>query len=254
MKYWIVPQNNEYFRLDDLLRDHDAVTWVHRNNFEVGDIVYIYQSKPARRLKYVMEVVQINAPDDDDSQYNGPKHLDKRQSSKLSVFKLLKRLGDKLNLGFYDLKANGLTNNLQSVVSIDGELLEYISSKTQDEITLEASPDYLSESDQYPEGATMQVTINKYERNRYAREVCIKAFGCKCSICGIDFVKVYGEVGKGFIHVHHIVPLSSIGKSYNLNPVEDLIPVCPNCHAMLHREINGKQKTVQELKRLFKSK
>lgn len=47
--------------------------------------------------------------------------------------------------------------------------------------------------------------------------------------------KQYGNIGKGFIHVHHLVPLSAIKQDYQLNPNTDLIPVCPNCHAMLHR-------------------
>ena len=61
------------------------------------------------------------------------------------------------------------------------------------------------------------------------------SFCCCCSICGFDFEKNYGELGKGFIHVHHIVPVSKIGPNYIIDPVKDLIPVCPNCHAMLHR-------------------
>ena len=85
------------------------------------------------------------------------------------------------------------------------------------------------------EGAKKEIMVNRYERNREAREKCIAAHGCKCAACGMDFEKVYGEIGRGFIHVHHIVPLSSIGEEYELDPINDLIPVCPNCHAMLHR-------------------
>ena len=48
--------------------------------------------------------------------------------------------------------------------------------------------------------------------------------------------KVYGEIAKGFIHVHHLIPLSEIKENYQVNPKTDLIPVCPNCHAMLHRQ------------------
>lgn len=48
--------------------------------------------------------------------------------------------------------------------------------------------------------------------------------------------KIYGEIGNGFIHVHHLVPLSAIKENYHLDPINDLIPVCPNCHAMLHRQ------------------
>jgi 5-methylcytosine-specific restriction protein A len=46
---------------------------------------------------------------------------------------------------------------------------------------------------------------------------------------------MYGDLGKGFIHVHHIVPISEIGTSYKVDPIKDLVPVCPNCHSMMHR-------------------
>jgi 5-methylcytosine-specific restriction protein A len=44
-------------------------------------------------------------------------------------------------------------------------------------------------------------------------------------------------VGTGYIHVHHIVPLSAIKESYVVDPVTDLVPVCPNCHAIIHRKM-----------------
>jgi 5-methylcytosine-specific restriction protein A len=62
---------------------------------------------------------------------------------------------------------------------------------------------------------------------------------------------MYGEIGKGFIHVHHIVPIHKIGKEYKINYIEDLVPVCPNCHAMLHRKVNGKELSIQELKEII---
>lgn len=95
-----------------------------------------------------------------------------------------------------------------------------------------------SSGNTYFEGATKTVTVNAYERNREARIACLKEFGYLCQICGFDFEKIYGERGKEFIHVHHIVPLSEIKSEYQLKPLEDLIPVCPNCHAMLHRKGN----------------
>lgn len=85
------------------------------------------------------------------------------------------------------------------------------------------------------EGAVKRVSVNAYERNPVARKQCIRAHGCRCAACGFDFESVYGEIGRGFIHVHHLRPLSSIGESYVLDPVRDLIPLCPNCHAMVHR-------------------
>lgn len=68
----------------------------------------------------------------------------------------------------------------------------------------------------YNEGRVHQVWMNKYERSHIARKKCIENYGCKCFVCGMDFEKTYGELGKGFIHVHHIVPLSNIEKNTKL--------------------------------------
>ncbi len=95
-------------------------------------------------------------------------------------------------------------------------------------------PDEIEENDLF-EGSKKQILVNAYERNSQARIECIKHYGTKCSICSFDFEKIYGEIGKDFIHVHHIKPLSEINEQYKINPIEDLRPVCPNCHAMLHK-------------------
>jgi hypothetical protein len=84
------------------------------------------------------------------------------------------------------------------------------------------------------EGAVIQITVNRYERNREARAECIAHYGTKCQGCGENLEETYGERGAGFIHVHHIVPLSTIREGYEVDPIGDLRPVCPNCHAMLH--------------------
>jgi len=91
------------------------------------------------------------------------------------------------------------------------------------------------EADKYFEGATKKISVNCYERSPYARKKCIEYYGTKCIVCDFDFEKVYGEIGKAFIHVHHIVPLAEIKSSYIVDPTRDLRPVCANCHAMIHR-------------------
>lgn len=100
------------------------------------------------------------------------------------------------------------------------------------------------------EGAVMQVSVNRYERSPEARNRCIEQYGSICLICGFDFEKTYGELGKGFIHVHHITPISEIGEEYEVDYKNDLMPVCPNCHAMLHRKINGHTLSIPELRRI----
>ena len=86
------------------------------------------------------------------------------------------------------------------------------------------------------EGAKKRITVNSYERNPRARAACIKHHKPVCSICKFDFYTEFGDVGEGFIHVHHIKRISEIGEKYEVDPINDLIPVCPNCHAMLHRK------------------
>lgn len=88
----------------------------------------------------------------------------------------------------------------------------------------------------YAEGHKSTATTNRYERNRLNRNLCLIANGYSCKICGFNFEQKYGVIGHNFIHVHHIVPVSQLGENYIINPREDLIPVCPNCHAMLHRK------------------
>jgi 5-methylcytosine-specific restriction enzyme A len=85
------------------------------------------------------------------------------------------------------------------------------------------------------EGAIKKIAVNVYERNPRARQMCIAHYGLHCQVCGFNFEEVYGELGQGFIHVHHLKPLHEVGQGYQVDPIADLVPVCANCHAMLHR-------------------
>lgn len=86
----------------------------------------------------------------------------------------------------------------------------------------------------YQEGKSKDITQTRYERNPEARKRCLKEYGYSCSVCDFNFEENFGEVGKGFIHVHHINQISEVGKEYEIDPIKDLLPVCPNCHAMIH--------------------
>jgi hypothetical protein len=86
----------------------------------------------------------------------------------------------------------------------------------------------------FVEGAAQEVRVNRYERDPRARQACLDHWGTTCSVCSMSFAKLYGPLGEGFIHVHHLLPLSELGEDYEIDPVKDMRPVCPNCHAMLH--------------------
>ncbi len=93
-----------------------------------------------------------------------------------------------------------------------------------------------AQTDTLTEGGKSRVTVNRYERDRKARNRCLEHYGYDCQVCGLNFEKEYGEIGRKFIHVHHIKPVSKIDEKYEIDPIEDLRPVCPNCHAMIHRD------------------
>lgn len=84
------------------------------------------------------------------------------------------------------------------------------------------------------EGARRQVLVNAFKRNPDARAKCLQYYGAVCFACGANFGKLYGQVAEGFIHVHHLRQLSSLDREYEVDPITDLRPLCPNCHAVAH--------------------
>ncbi|WP_340019363.1 DUF3427 domain-containing protein [Paenibacillus sp. FSL H3-0457] len=90
--------------------------------------------------------------------------------------------------------------------------------------------------EEYYEGTSKRRIVNTYERNPEARQKCIDHYGLSCTVCNFSFENKYGVLGKEYIQVHHLVELNQIGKKYAVDPIKDLRPVCPNCHAMLHRK------------------
>ncbi len=444
MNYWILPSNEDKFRLSDLLKVRKLVDWKQHNNYEVGDVVFMYNSRPWHRILYMMSVERVNVPS---SEYlNGrqfwkdPKECDKGlKENRFVRFRLFASAPSSANLTFDDLQKKGLKSSLQGAVKVtDSDLLyyikkeilpdtkekiaricwnsqgwvkpsgpegkaksqsyesengygheewlldrskimsdgyhyafleplrkssfegtrdihlytitperkrkyigciydaEYVSSSQADQIWSDyvtcgwadsmkddlneyglhlshsfgnekfaqfnvrfkfdkfvdysdqqlffrmddpsmsnshykllnkrstflfetstqsvidsSSEGILDPNNQIPEGAKSRITVNRYERSQEAREQCLKAKGYSCSVCGMNFEKMYGNIGKEFIHVHHVVPISEIGQSYIVDPIHDLEPVCPNCHAMLHHGANGKVLSIAELKKLI---
>lgn len=111
-------------------------------------------------------------------------------------------------------------------------------------------PDEVDIEIEYSEGKTKKVLVNSYERNTVARKKCIEHFGLNCQVCDFNFKDKFGDLGKDFIHVHHKIDIATIGNEYSVNPLTDLIPVCPNCHSMLHKRKPAY--SISELKAMMK--
>ncbi len=107
------------------------------------------------------------------------------------------------------------------------------------------------------EGAARQVTSNRYERKKSLRDACIRHAKKShnghlfCCVCKFDFSRSFGEIGHDFIHIHHKNPLGNQQKEHLVDPIKDLVPVCPNCHAMIHR--GGQNRSISKIRELLAS-
>jgi 5-methylcytosine-specific restriction enzyme A len=102
------------------------------------------------------------------------------------------------------------------------------------------------------EGKAVQVSVSRYERNFLARKKCLEHHGYQCAGCNMEFGAVYGGWAAGFMHVHHIKPMHELKREYTIDPIDDLIPLCPNCHAVVH--LSKPVLTIPELKKLLKKR
>lgn len=103
------------------------------------------------------------------------------------------------------------------------------------------------------EGSQKKIYTTKYERNPKNRAIAIKVHGYNCAACDFNFSDVYGDLGDKFIEIHHIIPLHSLNEAVFIDPKLDLIPLCSNCHRMIHRNKNNVL-SVNELKLLISRK
>jgi HNH endonuclease len=205
----------------------------------------------------------------------------KRRKKNISIVGANGRLGTGLNKDGYDVSLQGLkiekrlygvmeelfgkkhdnycqpekyplwkTGNFDDVKKAIFFYAEYTPPNTNEELDSVVYPDEMGETNEtHFEGSKTTRLVNAYERNPIARKKCIELHGVTC-FCGFNFEEVYGDIGKDFIHVHHLIKLSDIGQNYQVNPIDDLRPVCPNCHAMLHKK--DPPYTIDELKILIK--
>ena len=122
------------------------------------------------------------------------------------------------------------------------------SNKTQptlDEPQKKSDPLQPEYEDISTEGKSRQVNITRYERDPKERKKALDRDNYQCQVCKMNFEAVYGDVGKDYIEVHHLYPVSNMGEDYNfdaLDPERGLVCLCANCHAMIHRGGNYEER------------
>ncbi|MBR9867551.1 MAG: restriction endonuclease [Oceanospirillales bacterium] len=138
---------------------------------------------------------------------------------------------------------------------ISHEIYEAITSKVASftDISFQSdddTPDVIPNFESAVEGNKKQLFVTTYERDPKLRKQAIAIHGVTCKGCNINFGKKYGPYAEGFIHIHHIIPISELGEAKQVNPETDLIPLCANCHAIIHRR-RDKTLSVEELREMI---
>ena len=158
--------------------------------------------------------------------------------------------------GFYNSKTFKGKEKVQLSHAEMGKPYKYVEDvypKHVAETSHEQKTDHLQPADDelLTEGKIRQVSLTLHERNRKYRQICLKEHGYTCAVCGIDFEKFYGEIGREFIEVHHLERIADTDGEHEIDPKTELVPLCSNCHSMIHRKDGGKPFTLEELKQQY---
>jgi len=255
MAVWLAFAND--IKTFDVIRCFQNLKECHwrKYSFSKGDIVYLYV-KSKERVLYKTVVVEdkVEANDWDDDKYWIDTKENNDKNNRVILRLLEESCGERLL--FKHLHKNGLktTRSLTRPNKNPISLINYIGSHFHDNIDVfPCENDILEDTS---ESIRKKVYVNRYERDPEERRKCIERYENKyeCIVCGFNFEDKYGEIGRGFIHVHHINPLADNGKDISGN----LIPVCPNCHAMLHRYLKEDARDyndlIKEIKNLERKK
>jgi 5-methylcytosine-specific restriction protein A len=156
--------------------------------------------------------------------------------TKITKFQIL---GELKNIDFSELEEEVLTQICSEVVwQILCLMMVFLQKRISD--------DYLSSK----EGEETLKTVKEYERNPIYRDIVMALRGTACTVCEMQYEDKYGAYGKNFIEIHHLTPASTLKHGYKFNPLTDLVPVCSNCHAIIHRK--KKPYTISDMRKAIK--
>ncbi|CAM4323508.1 HNH endonuclease [Weissella hellenica] len=229
MSSFIIPSNKNKYDATNAFNDLDTVHWVQHNNksVKIGDTIYIYESKPTQKIILKTTVIERDVYNYhiNDAKYSVT-GFDFSSQGPWFTLKLVKNAN--VNVSLEDLHNLGLKGNIQSLRYLDDAIAKAIDVISNDTSELT--------SVKLIEGKKIQFYTARYERNSKNRQACLNYYGYNCMACGFNFERMYGELGHKFIEIHHRKPLFLQNKEVAIDPTNDLVPLCSNCHRMIHRE------------------
>ncbi|KRM92054.1 hypothetical protein FC80_GL000235 [Liquorilactobacillus cacaonum DSM 21116] len=244
MKFFIFPSNPKYYRARESFETLRKLHWKQGRTkmVDVGDIVYIYEAKPTQGLIVKAKVLETNVTKYhiDDSAFSNS-IIDFGMNPPWFTLEKVQNISSIINLG--QLSDLGIKGNIQSIREIPSNVANKIENLIGD---ISFNP---LESVIY-EGKKKLIYTTKYERSPENRRKAIEYHGLNCAACGFNFSKAYGNLGADYIEIHHVKPLFSMEEEIVVDPLKDLIPLCSNCHRMVHRHKN-EILSVSELKKII---
>lgn len=229
--------------LKSLVRHHSASSlWDFAHEMQIGDVVYIRGKRPGTTVgraritseyKYDKDLF-IHEPEWEENLYWD--HYRKAE----------------WDLDFHKIKASLTKKRYYTIERLkESDVRDFEQKhglKPFPSIRFSGESTNNGDFEKIKEGAIKHGAYTRYERSTKLRKKAIEIHGYTCAVCGFDFEETYGELGKNFIEVHHKVPLHESGEC-EPDPGMDMVPLCSNCHRMIHRHKKGMY-TVDELKRI----
>lgn len=130
MQTWIIPANSNHYDLQGAFEKWGYVDWIQRAKYNIGDIVYIYVSKPEQRIAYktLAETIDIQCSDKtNDDEFYKDEFINSEENNKYCRLSLLREI-DSDSFGLEHLKENGLSAAPQGPVKVSAQLEKYINS------------------------------------------------------------------------------------------------------------------------------
>jgi hypothetical protein len=254
---WMLQGNPDYFDIDRYLSEFDYVYWgvpatVHHREMAVGDPVFFWRARgKSKSVAGLIGTGVIVEPCTDKDEVRHPEFIDPEVATEKGTLwnqdqneKARVKVGVRVSevrllpedgmLPRHDLAEDPILRKLK-VITVRTASTFRVSQEEHGELAaLWGGVAELTTEQTFSDGALNRLMTTRYERNPRAREACLKHWGFTCQACGMSFGGSYGSIADGFIHVHHRKPLSEIGEEYQVDPLLDLIPLCPNCHAVAH--------------------
>lgn len=258
MTEWIIPANPHYYDHDASFAERGFIDWTQHNLFQQGDIVYVYMAMPIMKIVYkcIVQDSFIPGPNavDDTKFWSDSKYVPSKFGNSLFVrLRLLKKTNDYKLSYEYLIEHNYINGAIRGGLIISDPAFSRLLDVAFGTAFIE--PPALKKTEMTP--SVKDNNALRIEDDGFAdigaRQACLNHFGTKCQICGFDFKTAYGNLGEGFIHVHQIETPSNIDAKHTVSQIQNLIPVCPNCHAMLHtKDDSGKTPSVDFLRSIVR--